>query len=692
VRNQQSQPRKIKRGQIVLAAFIIGWFGLSLYLLDKLPPASERHLPVHFPHVSLDTNSPYAGSDTCKDCHRTEYDLWVQSHHALAERFLQTAADQIAFGPSRSFKHGSDATTVRLEKGEYQIITRGLDGQIRPYPVVRVIGDDPLVQFLTPFPGGRHQVQEASYDPNANQWFYVYGNDLRFPGEFGHWTGRGMNWNSFCAECHNTRLHKNYNTATDSYHTTMAEMAVGCEACHGPLKAHNEWQKAHPNTTLRDPTVSRLSPARLVGMCGSCHSRNTDLTENFQPGDSFYDRYSLEILDYDQRWYPDGQIKDEDYEFEALLGSKMYQDGVTCLDCHNAHSYKNTLQGNALCMRCHNGSYPKAPAIDPLEHGHHKLSNAGSDCIGCHMPVTVYMQRHPRRDHGFTIPDPLLTKELGIPNACNRCHSDQTTDWALQYTEQWYGQRMSRPTRERARWIAAAENGEAGAKDKLIGLLADTNQPPYWRAVAATFLEQWANDLATKTALLSQLKNAHPLVRERVVRSLEPAAQDLDVRSALEGMLNDPLRNVRAAAAWVLRATVDMHSRAGKDLQRMLDLESDQPTGQFEAATFWLARQQPAEALVHLKKATAWDPISPPFLCAQAEVQNQLGQLTEALKTLDHAESAVPNDPHIPDVRALILTRNGRYDEARRAANQALKIQPGFQPAVELLQNLPATH
>ena len=82
-----------------------------------------------------------------------------------------------------------------------------------------------LIQFLTPFPGGRYQVQEASYDPKSNQWFYVYGDDLRNPGEFGHWTGRGMNWNSMCAECHNTRLHKNYDAATDSYHTTMAEMA-----------------------------------------------------------------------------------------------------------------------------------------------------------------------------------------------------------------------------------------------------------------------------------------------------------------------------------------------------------------------------------------------------------------------------------------------------------------------------------
>jgi len=692
VHSEQPETHRINWGLHVFSALIIGALILGLYLVWIEPAELKSKTPIHFPHVSLDTNSPYAGSDSCKDCHRADYDLWEQSHHALAERPLQPATDRVAFSRARSFKHGSDTTTARIENGEYQIVTRGLDAKVQPFSVERVFGYDPLEQFLTLLPGGRYQVHEASYDPNSNQWFYVYGDDIRNPGEYGHWTGRGMNWNSMCAECHNTRLHKNYDSASDSYHTTMAEMAVGCEACHEPLKAHNEWQKAHPNTTLHDPTVSALPPARIVGLCGSCHSRNTDLTEDFKPGDSFYDHYSLEILDYAKRWYPDGQIKGEDYEFEAFLGSKMYQDGVICMDCHNPHSYKNTLQGNDLCMRCHKGGYPKAPVIEPAEHGHHKLTDHGSDCIGCHMPVTVYMQRHPRRDHGFTSPDPLLTKELGIPNACNRCHADQTSDWALKYTDEWYGAKMNRPSRERARWIAAAENGEAGAKDKLISLLTDTNQSPYWQAVAATFLEQWANDPTVQKTLLAQLKNGHPLVRERVVRSLDPIVQDAEVQSALNQMLNDPLRNVRQAAAWVLRATVDMKSQAGQDLQRMLDLEADQPTGQFDEAMFLLSRQQPAEALVHLKKATAWDPISPPFLCAEAQVQDQLGQTEEALKTLDRTAMAVPTDPHIPYMRAMILARNGRYNEARAATKRSLALQRDFQPALDLLQKLSANY
>ncbi len=73
-----------------------------------------------------------------------------------------------------------------------------------------------------------------------------------------------------------------------------------------------------------------------------------------------------------------------------------------------------------------------APPIEPVAHSFHKEGSTGNRCIECHMSQTTYMERDPRRDHGFTSPDPLLTKELGIPNACNKCHTDQTVDWAIQ--------------------------------------------------------------------------------------------------------------------------------------------------------------------------------------------------------------------------------------------------------------------
>ncbi len=57
--------------------------------------------------------------------------------------------------------------------------------------------------------------------------------------------------------------------------------------------------------------------------------------------------------------------------------------------------------------------------------------------------------------------------------------------------------------------------------------------------MAATFLEPWADEPATKIALLAQLKNEYPLIQERAVRSLEAALPDTNVLSALNTLLNE---------------------------------------------------------------------------------------------------------------------------------------------------------
>ena len=141
------------------------------------------------------SSAAYAGSATCQKCHEPEHELWSASHHALAERPVQTNFDLAAFDPPRTFQHGSQTTAVAVVNGQFQVTTLGLSGHAETFSVERVIGHDPLRQFLVPFPGGRLQTLEASYDPRSNAWFDSFGNEDRKPGEWGHWTGRGMNWN-----------------------------------------------------------------------------------------------------------------------------------------------------------------------------------------------------------------------------------------------------------------------------------------------------------------------------------------------------------------------------------------------------------------------------------------------------------------------------------------------------------------
>ncbi len=563
-----------------------------------------------------------------------------------------------------------------MKEGQCQIVTLGFRTNLEAYAVDRVIGVDPVRQFLTASTGGRWQTQEVSYDSRANQWFDVYGDEDRRPGEWGHWTGRGMNWNSRCAECHNTRLRKNYDEATDAYHTTMDEMAVSCGACHAGLAEHVAWRKDHPSSKAKDPTLSRPTSERVLGTCGSCHARQENITGDFMPGDSFFDHYQLQIPGDSDAWYADGQVRSEDYEFASFLGSKMHERGVTCLDCHNPHSANVLLPGNDLCMKCHSGAFTNAPVINPVEHTHHLATKKGSSCIGCHMPVTVYMQRHPRHDHGFTIPDPRLTKELNIPSACNRCHADKGVDWGVSFCDQWYGQKMNRPTRERTRWIAAAQRGDKSGQGPLMGMLSSGRASPYWRAVAANLLWQWSDDREVNAALLRLLRDDHPLVREQAIKSLESRLNDGggEVAGALQPKLNDPVRNVRVAAAWALRSSLDTNVVAGKELLAMLDFNADQPVGQYHKAMFNLDRGEPTKALAHLQLAEKWDPFSPPIRLETADILSQLGKTNDALHELQTLCQQQPDSADFRFKLGLALAQARQFEGAIQTLGRVVQL------------------
>jgi tetratricopeptide (TPR) repeat protein len=640
------------------------------YCLDVSAP-----IPGGPPAFGNDPSS-YAGSASCRECHSEAYDLWAKSKHGLAERPVSTNVDQPAFAPDRSFHTGSQITSVGFTNGVFFIKSVGLSGRPEAHVAERVIGNQPLREFLVAAPGDRWQVMEAAYDPSHHDWFDVFGNEDRRPGEWGHWTGRGMNWNSMCAACHSTALSKNYDETSDSYQTTMVERGVGCEDCHGPLKTHVNWEKRHQNQGMTDPAMPKLTPAQIMDTCASCHARQVNLTDDFKPGDSYFDHYDLTIADHSDLYYPDGQVRDEDYEFAAFSGSKMCQAGVTCLDCHPGSLKAPRLQGNLLCLRCHASGYFRAPIIKPEEHSHHSAGSAGDECIGCHMPVTVYMQRHPRHDHGLTIPDPLLTKQFGIPNACNRCHADKNADWSLAAVEKWYGPKMERPTRERAALIARARQQDPGACKPLIVVLAGEKNA-YWQAVEIGLLDQWVEKTNVSRALLPWLENTNPLVRVSAARSLEPLiAESESVAGKIRSLLNDRSRDVRITAGWILRSELDTNSTAGKDLLHYLDINSDQPAGQVMAGQFFFARGDLPAALEHFQRAVAWDTNSAPIRSELAVVFSASGRRQEAIEQLKTACELAPGEAEYRYELGLAWNEAGDLPKTLESLEAALKLNP----------------
>jgi Flp pilus assembly protein TadD len=679
-----------------LAALLIG--GAIFYfartrssdgISDTKSPAPETEKQIYV---------AYAGSASCRECHEEEYAAWAKSHHALAERLPDAKLDTPAFVPASTLHHGTQQTSFRKTGEQFEIIAPGLKSAQETFPVERIIGESPLRQMLVPFSGGRWQATEAAYDLRSNQWFDIFGAEDRKPGEWGHWTGRGMNWNSMCATCHNTRLRKDYDATNDVYNTAMAERGVGCESCHGPMRAHNDWQHAHKNSREKDPTVQKMSRDQMFDNCAACHSRRTEITGDPRPGESFFDHHLISIVDNSDLFYPDGQVHDEDYEATAFLGSKMYQHGVRCADCHDFHTAKVRLPGNMMCLSCHATGQTNAPVINPVTHSHHKVfgfdtngamlaidltaykpneKETGGECINCHMPQTVYMQRHWRHDHGFTIPDPLLTKKFGIPNACNRCHKDKDADWSLKNVEDWYGEKMNRPTRERAQIIARARNGDDSARDGLVKTL-ETDPQGYWRAVAARMLERWVDEAPIAGALTEKLSDTNALVRQSAVQSLSALGDSLspEIRASLTRRLDDSSRNVRVCAALSLESSLDLNSRAGRNLLQMLAQSADQPAGQLQLGMFELARGDTTNALAHFQTAERWDIYSPEIRHELAILFSQLGRPEDAVRELQEAVKLAPNEAEYHFKLALAWNELGDSTKALAELETAVKLNP----------------
>ncbi|MEK7706499.1 MAG: tetratricopeptide repeat protein [Verrucomicrobiota bacterium] len=623
----------------------------------------------------------YGTSPTCKSCHEEAYQNWERSHHALAERKVEAALDKPAFDPPHRISHGSQSSQARLVDGKFELVTRGPAGTNQPFEVTRVIGVDPVRQFLIPFGDGRLQAGELCFDPNHPGWFDVYGEEDRQPGEWGHWTGRGMNWNNMCATCHSTRLRKNFDEHTDTYSTKMAEMGVGCEACHGPMADHNAWQAKHPNKT-GDPTVRKIKREEMFSACAQCHSRRAELTGDFRPGEKFFDHHQLTIPDETDLFYPDGQIHDEDYEFTAFLGSKMHAAGVRCGDCHEPHTSKPRVPGNLLCMVCHGALTNTAPKIDLATHSRHKVGERGDFCTECHMPQTVYMQRHARRDHGFTVPDPRLTSEFGIPNACNRCHTERSADWSLDAIVKWYGPRTNDAVLLRARAISKARAGDRAAVEPLLKMVhSETNS--FWRAVAANLLKHWSAEPAVTAALLSCVSETNDLVRVMAVRGLEPLAQsgNPSVLAALKARLNDPVRAVRVEAAWALHQSMDTNSPAGADLLAYLRHNLDQPAGALQMGVFLMDRGDLAAALDYFRRAVKWDTNSAPLYHALAVALSADGKSGEAVDALQTACRLAPREAEYRFKLGLALNEVGRLADAGVALKVAVELDPQYSRA-----------
>ena len=489
----------------------------------------------------------YVGRQSCIDCHVQQGEDYFDSHHDLAMDLATPESVKAAFD-GRTIEHDGLESRVYMKDDKYFVWTEGPDGEMQEFEVKYVFGTEPLQQYMVEMDSeenleeaeiGQVQVLRLSWDTEKEDWFYLRPPDVDDKLESDdplHWTRSTQCWNTSCADCHSTNLHKNYDEKKQQFHTTFSEMDVSCEACHGPGSLHVELAKT--NSLFWDRRYG-YGLAELksedshveIETCARCHSRRRVLEPGSLPGDSFEDGFALELLS-PQTYHADGQILDEVYVYGSYIQSKMYHKGIRCTDCHDPHKAKLKYTGNALCTNCHQNQHPSSVYDNPSHH-FHKADSTGSSCVECHMPASVYMDVDSRRDHSLRVPRPDLSVELGTPNACTQCHISDTrlteaeTDglelyqdwllaaregnetireelkrldqWAADAVEEWYGPKERGPSV--ATVLKRAWEGDESVEDELTKMLGSPEVAGMMRASAAQQLANFESPESLNTAI-----------------------------------------------------------------------------------------------------------------------------------------------------------------------------------------------
>ncbi|MGB6223386.1 ammonia-forming cytochrome c nitrite reductase subunit c552 [Haloferula sp.] len=673
----------------LLPRTILAALGLLLFSCQKEGP---ENVEVSAQESAAETmpprpKGPLVKSSECAGCHKEATEAWKKSHHALAHRDFGNEVDEEAFAGfevtlgNANWKFTGTAENPRIEWSHTgSDVTQPGD----PKPSM-VIGVDPLIQYLLHTGDGRYQVPDLAWDPVKKEWFSIYGDDQRSPGEWGHWTERGMNWNSQCAYCHFTGLEKKHDPETDGYHTTWVEQGVGCAQCHGPSRENHGSDEC-----IIDP-ARKYTKKQWMESCATCHARRGEFDEKFSIGDDFNNHYSLALPSQPGLWYPDGQQLDEVYKYNSFLLSRMGHKGIACTDCHDPHEANPiggevAVRSNALCMTCHGGGANEATVINPVEHSFHAPGTSGASCVDCHMPKRTYMGRDPRSDHRFPRPDPLLTKELGTPNACNDCHSDKGLDWQIEWTHKWYGEDMNAVGRKRTRAVHAANEQRPGALDLLIESF-DVEEIDAWQATLLRLMAPWASDSRVVQRANRSANDGGPLARTAAALLIGRRG---DQGPMLEKLLTDPIKAVRVEAAWSSLENLSIDHPVFAEISAMADHQSDQPTGAMTMARLAVKRGDIPDAEKWFQRAAKWDPSSPVPRRDLAVFLSGIGRTGDSLQWLEEAARLAPDNAEIPYLSALAQAEVGNPAKAAELLTEAVRIQPDFARAwynLGLLQN-----
>jgi len=645
--------------------------------------------------------SEFVGNKSCAECHEIEFNNWLDSDHDNA---MDTAITETVLGNFENAEIVTKEFTTKFyrKNDRFYVYTLGPEGKPGEFEISYTFGVRPLQQYLIAFEKGRLQCLPYAWDTENNEWYSLnervyHGRDIP-PNDWLYWTNNGQNWNAMCAECHSTNLKVNYDLDSRDFNTTWSEINVSCEACHGPASNHVNWsdiaEEERPEIPFYgfDRKTVDLNTEQLLDQCAYCHARRSSMTDNGTTGDSYLNHFIPQIINSDF-YYPDGQIKEEDYVFGSFTQTRMYKSHVKCSECHEPHNLRTKQQGNLLCLQCHEWQ-----DYDSEKHHFHKPTGEGqsasltengfynkgdgTQCVDCHMTGEIFMGADFRRDHSFRIPRPDVAQKTGSPDACTGCHKEESFDWAIGKLKEWYP--SYNDSIHYGELFLQAGNGNFEATTGLFNILNDTGTAAMVKAAAIQHLA-FISSTETQKTIQQYLKDTIPLVRLSATRNYFDPDVNVMVK-AISPALTDSLLAIRIAAGQQIMSLENpmldtfqlmAFNKVEKEYLNFQMKTAYFTSSRYNLGVYYMRQNKIEEAIHEFKTAIRIDDQYFPAMLSLAVLYSKVGNNQKAEEWLTYTLNKDPENIEALRYMGLLKAEQKNYKQAIIYMEKVVDLEPG---------------